>query len=210
MKLKMSTAFAAAAMSATVFTASPALAGPTLTFEGQSNAQYGAPITRSGFTIGNPVGQEQHFHEIDSTQFGLASNGTGVLLNDRDTQIFLSAIGGDVFTLTSFDIAAAFGSNPGNTYTVTAFLGAATVGTLSGNLGQFATINGFGNTSLDRVVFDGIGGGGGFELDNIVLNGTATGAVPEPATWAMMLVGFGAIGGALRRRQKVATRIRFA
>lgn len=27
------------------------------------------------------------------------------------------------------------------------------------------------------------------------------GAVPEPATWAMMLVGFGAIGGALRRRR---------
>jgi hypothetical protein len=34
--------------------------------------------------------------------------------------------------------------------------------------------------------------------------------VPEPATWAMMLIGFGAIGGALRRRQKVAGRIRFA
>ena len=37
-----------------------------------------------------------------------------------------------------------------------------------------------------------------------------TGAVPEPATWAMMLVGFGAVGGALRRRQKVATRVRYA
>lgn len=28
-----------------------------------------------------------------------------------------------------------------------------------------------------------------------------TGAVPEPATWAMMIAGFGAIGGALRRRR---------
>src|SRR5215204_2675669 len=27
-------------------------------------------------------------------------------------------------------------------------------------------------------------------------------AVPEPATWAMMLVGFGAVGFAMRRRQK--------
>jgi len=38
----------------------------------------------------------------------------------------------------------------------------------------------------------------------------ATGAVPEPATWAMMLMGFGAVGFAMRRRQSVATRIRFA
>lgn len=36
------------------------------------------------------------------------------------------------------------------------------------------------------------------------------GAVPEPATWAMMLGGFGMIGGAMRRRQKVTTRVRFA
>ncbi|MBA2466428.1 MAG: PEPxxWA-CTERM sorting domain-containing protein, partial [Sphingomonas sp.] len=30
------------------------------------------------------------------------------------------------------------------------------------------------------------------------------GAVPEPATWAMMLIGFGATGAAMRRRRKVA------
>ena len=36
----------------------------------------------------------------------------------------------------------------------------------------------------------------------------APGAVPEPATWAMMIIGFGAIGGALRRRQ--AVRVRYA
>lgn len=38
----------------------------------------------------------------------------------------------------------------------------------------------------------------------------AVAGVPEPATWAMMLVGFGAIGGALRRRQRVTARVRFA
>ena len=37
----------------------------------------------------------------------------------------------------------------------------------------------------------------------------ATGAVPEPATWAMMTLGFGAMGFAMRRK-KVDTRIRFA
>ncbi|MCY7279494.1 MAG: PEPxxWA-CTERM sorting domain-containing protein [Sphingomonas bacterium] len=38
-----------------------------------------------------------------------------------------------------------------------------------------------------------------------VRNGQVLGAVPEPGTWAMMLVGFGAIGAAMRRsrRQKL-------
>lgn len=36
------------------------------------------------------------------------------------------------------------------------------------------------------------------------------GAVPEPATWAMLMLGFGAMGATLRRKQKVAARIRFA
>ncbi len=36
--------------------------------------------------------------------------------------------------------------------------------------------------------------------NNEVVGGTVTTAVPEPASWAMMLVGFGALGGVLRRR----------
>lgn len=53
--------------------------------------------------------------------------------------------------------------------------------------------------SFDRLVFDGINGGGGFAFDNITLNDAA--AIPEPATWAMMLAGFGLAGSAIRRRR---------
>jgi len=45
-------------------------------------------------------------------------------------------------------------------------------------------------------------------LDNFrvtAVNAT-TGGVPEPTTWAMMLVGFGAVGGALRSRRKATLR----
>ncbi|WP_260600228.1 PEPxxWA-CTERM sorting domain-containing protein [Sphingomonas endolithica] len=35
------------------------------------------------------------------------------------------------------------------------------------------------------------------------------GAVPEPATWAMMLVGFGGIGFSMRRRLKVRTTVSY-
>ncbi len=35
-----------------------------------------------------------------------------------------------------------------------------------------------------------------------LLDGVSMGAVPEPASWAMMIVGFGAIGGAMRYRKR--------
>lgn len=42
---------------------------------------------------------------------------------------------------------------------------------------------------------------GGVELDNVLY---VSGGVPEPSTWAMMLMGFGALGAAVRRRRAVA------
>lgn len=45
--------------------------------------------------------------------------------------------------------------------------------------------------------------------DSVTINFEAAAAVPEPATWAMMMLGFGAMGGMLRRR-KTTARIRFA
>ena len=36
------------------------------------------------------------------------------------------------------------------------------------------------------------------------------GGVPEASTWALMILGFGAVGAALRRQRKVTTTVRFA
>ena len=49
-------------------------------------------------------------------------------------------------------------------------------------------------------------GGNDFAIDDISLDTQSIvnpGAVPEPATWAFMIAGFGAIGGAMRRQRKV-------
>ena len=53
--------------------------------------------------------------------------------------------------------------------------------------------------------------GNDFGLDDISLmhqsnNTSVIGGVPEPTSWAMMVGGFGLVGGALRRRQRTAMR----
>ena len=42
----------------------------------------------------------------------------------------------------------------------------------------------------------------GLDLDNVMYGPMAVAAVPEPATWAMMLLGFGAIGLAMRGHRR--------
>ena len=44
----------------------------------------------------------------------------------------------------------------------------------------------------------------GMGLDNVSLVTNTPGPVPEPATWAMMILGFGLVGGALRTRRQVS------
>ena len=41
-------------------------------------------------------------------------------------------------------------------------------------------------------------------LDNVSASVTPSGAVPEPATWAMLIAGFGLVGASLRRRETAA------
>ena len=48
-----------------------------------------------------------------------------------------------------------------------------------------------------------------FALDNVSVT-AVNGAVPEPATWAMMLIGFGAMGVSMRRRRRTNTLLQTA
>ncbi len=61
----------------------------------------------------------------------------------------------------------------------------------TGTLGLGATPKGLSWTSDSGLFLSQTGGGG-------------TGGVPEPATWAMMILGFGAAGSALRNRRRIA------
>ena len=57
--------------------------------------------------------------------------------------------------------------------------------------------------AFDRVSFNFSTTGSSNAFDNLTVTSVAaTGAVPEPATWAMMIAGFGLVGYAMRRRAK--------
>lgn len=92
------------------------------------------------------------------------------------------------------------------TATVELFDGAASVGflALDNTAGLDAEFRGVSSTAkFNRLVFTNSAETNGFfAIDNFVF-GDGAGAVPEASTWAMMLIGFGVVGAAMRRRQNV-------
>jgi hypothetical protein len=91
--------------------------------------------------------------------------------------------------------------------TVEAFLDLTSLGTLSvygdGDLftAQLVDLSGFG--PLDSIRVTGALGSSGWGYDDFSFSVPAA-AVSEPPRWTMMLLGFGAIAWATRRRRKIA------
>lgn len=106
------------------------------------------------------------------------------------------------FSLTSGYFAAAW--NNGLTVTIVGTLASAAVFAQSFVVNttgpSFVMLN---HATVDSVVFSSFGGtrvllgrGTQFALDNLTLNEAA--AIPEPAAWAMLVIGFGLIGAERR------------
>jgi hypothetical protein len=82
---------------------------------------------------------------------------------------------------------------------------------LDGGLFEVAFANSLPITAgqLNTLTVNGVSRGGGAYGGQLSFIPSAA-AVPEPATWAMMILGMGAVGFAMRRRSKVRTTVKFA
>ena len=104
-------------------------------------------------------------------------------------------------TLSSLNFAS---PNSGSAGAVNGNL-AANQSALSGSLSGLSVANGA-TFAIRWFDDDTSGSDDGLAVDNFMLSaaGAAPSAVPEPATWAMMIAGFGLVGGTLRRRRPAA------
>lgn len=109
--------------------------------------------------------------------------------------------GGQTFTSFEFNLFNSLDTS--QTVTITTNNGSQSFA-LNGNGQNFFSGLATGSDFFTSVTVDA-SGLGVQDVRQVRIGGIAspTGAVPEPATWAMMLVGFGAAGYSLRRRKRV-------
>ena len=205
MRLRMTLAAAVAAI-ATV-AAAGAQAGTLYSFAGPTGElPTDVSITKSfsgaagaaqvAFTLDGYASLDgQNFYEDD---FTLSLNSTPILSGTFN-------LGGGGANVVFFaPVGASVNNISGNGMAVT-FAGGKVL--ISTPLNLLAGLNSltFNYTALPRYAHAGFQGTGdeGWGLRDIVVT-QASGGVPEPASWALMLTGFGALGAVLRRNRRQA------
>jgi hypothetical protein len=167
---------------------------------------FGFGFTLDKATTITAIGGE--FDNISGNIFGaiVALPSAGAVPTFAPSQLAANALGHVVFTGT--------GSATDQTAPLSLTLAAGNYAVIFGGDSQFAGADGTAGLTADN---DGDGTANLFQYFGLVygdswthdsiydglrlyVQGSPVGAVPEPGTWAMMILGLGVVGGALRRR----------
>ena len=142
-----------------------------------------------------PTGEAGFFGDAVTTPGAFTRTFTFTL--DRSGTISSGLITAGHNSQTRIDFVSAFLN--GNPFAV------GNVGFPGGNLGFGFLINAPVTPGLQTITVNGISGGAGAFAGSVAFTAAA---VPEPGTWAMMILGFGMVGFAIRRRRKLDWSIR--
>ncbi|WP_309643007.1 PEPxxWA-CTERM sorting domain-containing protein [Phenylobacterium sp.] len=176
-----------------MFGVAPASAATIIDFEDQPGGSAGTTLTIGDVTFASPV---ELFIGPSFTDDGvtnvLCSRTAGTFGCESDLTVsFASAVSGLGFTVDGANTTAA-------TINALAILADGSSQTIT--FGGFAPFTrkvlNFGSLQIRSVTFSTTDPQG-FAFDDFTFGS----AVPEPATWALLIAGFGLVGGSLRRRR---------
>lgn len=207
-------AFASPALAVTVISNAPgapdpgAPAGTTVVADFSSPLAAGVTNTTSGSVVtvsGTMSGQYAQPAPVSPLNAYQAVQGNGI-----STFSFTKALGVFSFYWGSIDTYNKIEFLRGDGSLVQTFTGSAFAAPANGNQSASATNRrvtfGFtGAEAVKKVRFSNSPQTNAFEYDTLAIAG-----IPEPTTWAMMILGFGLIGGAMRSRKTVTTKVAYA
>jgi len=179
---------------------------------GTTNVNLGAFNTGTG-TVTGTVGTQAGAPVVEFTSNGgstLLETNTGaatVFAADGSalSQLTFTLLGGASFTAAEFNLEQGSLINSSNPLVITLTAlggGTSTFNVNSPNGSNVFDIIAASGESYTSASFSTTNGGFADMKQLRLVLSNATGAVPEPATWAMMLLGFGAIGMTMRRKQR--------
>ncbi len=168
---------------------------------GQAHAAEAVPVPETiTFEPGSGVFAAGQWHAGRSVVMGNNAAVASAFSGDTGVSVFCCKGRADTIgTVYGFDIDAV----PGSTFTLVSFGGGSSPFTFStDNAPGFEHIDlGAGFDFYQGFAINAASSGVRLTVDNIGLQGSI---VPEPATWGLMLAGFGLAGAALRRRRALA------
>ena len=170
------------------------------------------PLAASVFAVATPAHAETLIFDFTGqtltgpvmATFQLDSNPVPDRINDQSAfgfgQIFFNNVPGTFNGVNQTAGSISFGTGIASAFQIT--------GSAAG-FAQFGGDDVFTGAFNAPVFSPGTFTFGGFSRGTLTVS-RAVAAVPEPATWAMLILGFGLIGGAMRRRRTMNVNVSYA